>query len=81
MGLRAQAALGAQFAQACSLLELSYNIGGLEKFVKITRKHLSQNHLLRERETLKQVLFQKFGEVSQNICKRLLLKFQTPFQK
>ena len=59
---RIQSASEAQFAQAWSLLELSCNRGGLEKFAKFTGKHLCGSVLLKK-ETPAQVLFCKFGEI------------------
>ena len=56
---RAQSASSAQFTQACSFSEFSYNIGGPEKF---TGKPLCGSLLLKK-ETPAQVLFSKFGAI------------------
>ena len=56
---RAQSASSAQFTQACSFSEFSYNIGGPEKF---TGKPLCGS-LLYKKETPAQVLFSKFGAI------------------
>ena len=45
---RAQLASSAEFAQACSLPELSYNIVGLKKFAKSTEKHLCRSLLMKK---------------------------------